>query len=284
MLSKQITKEELLIVTAARQIKNGAVVSLGVGMPILAGALAKKTHAPDVILVMESGIVDFELCVMPTSVADATCMRGYRYAIDMTGVFANIGYAGYLDMAFLGVGQIDKYGNLNTSYLGMPPNARRITAAGGAPEFYAYAKETVLTMKGKGFVDKLPYLTSPGYLGGGDEREKSGRYRPDSGPSVLITPKGLFRFHKETKEMYLDALFPGVTVDDVRADVPWELHVADTLHSFPVPYDEEIEFLRRFSPLNSFSNAVAMELRTNYYHNQKDKKCRDDRSLRIDGV
>jgi glutaconate CoA-transferase subunit B len=272
MLSKQVTKEELLVVTAARQIKNGDVVILGIGLPILAGAVAKKTHAPEAVLLMESGIVDFEPHTLPTNVADSTCTRGYGYATDLFSVFTTITYAGYLDKAFLGVGQIDKFGNINTSYLGMPPQAQRITAAGGAPEFYAYAKETILTMKGKGFVEKLPYLTSPGYLGGGDERDKSGRYTPGSGPSVLITSKGIFRFQQETKEMYLDALFPGITVDDVRADIPWDLKVAETIHSFPVPLDEEIEFLRRLSPLSSFPNTVALDLTTTYYRQKMEEK------------
>jgi glutaconate CoA-transferase subunit B len=272
MWSKQVTKEELLVVTAARQIKNGDVVILGIGLPILAGAVAKKTHAPEAVLLMESGIVDFEPHTLPTNVADSTCTRGYGYATDLFSVFTTITYAGYLDKAFLGVGQIDKFGNINTSYLGMPPQAQRITAAGGAPEFYAYAKETILTMKGKGFVEKLPYLTSPGYLGGGDERDKSGRYTPGSGPSVLITSKGIFRFQQETKEMYLDALFPGITVDDVRADIPWDLKVAETIHSFPVPLDEEIEFLRRLSPLSSFPNTVALDLTTTYYRQKMEEK------------
>jgi len=264
MLSKRITKEELLIVTAARQIKDGDVCVLGIGMPIMAGALAKHTHAPSAVLVMESGMVDFEPLVLPMNVADSTCTRGYGYATDLFSVFTTITYAGYLDKAFLGVGQIDKYGNINTSFLGNPPEAQRITAAGGAPEFYAYAKKTILTMKGKGFVDKLPYMTSPGYLGGGDARDRSGRYTPGSGPSVLITSKGIFKFHEVTKEMYMDALIPGVTVDDVRADIPWDLRVAEELHSFPVPDDEEIDFLRHFSPTSSLPNKVATQLSTEF--------------------
>jgi len=268
MLSKKITREELLVVTAARQIKDHDVCALGVGMPVMAGALAKQTHAPAAVLLLESGIVDFEPVVLPINIADATCTRGYGYAIDLFSVFTTIAYAGYLDKAFLGVGQIDQYGNINTSYLGMPPEAQRITAAGGAPEFYAYAKETILTMKGKGFVKKLPYRTSPGFMGGGDERERSGRYTPGSGPSVLITSKGIFKFHKETKEMYLDALFPGMTVDDVRADVPWDLKVASEIQSFPVPNDEEINFLRRFSPVSSLPNQVATQLSTEHFRKQ----------------
>jgi glutaconate CoA-transferase, subunit B len=268
MLSKKVTKEELLVVTAARQIENGDVAVLGVGLPILAGALAKKTHAPEAVLIMESGIVDFEPCVLPINVADATCTRGYGYAIDMFSVFTTIGYAGYLDKAFLGVAQIDKYGNVNTSFLGMPPKAQRITSAGGAPEFYAYAKQTILSMKGKGFVEKLPYVTSPGYLGGGNEREKSGRYTPGSGPSILITSKGIFKFDPETKEMYLDALFPGATVDSVRADIPWKLKVADPLSSFPIPTDEEIMFIRKLSPISSFPNTVGTKLSTEHFMSQ----------------
>lgn len=124
MLSKKITKEELLIVTAARQIKDHGVCVLGIGMPILAGALAKKIHAPRAVLLMESGIVDFHPVGLPANVADATCTRGYGYATDLFSVFTTITYAGYLDKAFLGVGQIDRYGNINTSYLGMPPKAQ----------------------------------------------------------------------------------------------------------------------------------------------------------------
>ena len=264
MLSKQVTKEELLIVTASRLIENGDVVVLGVGMPILAGALAKQTHAPDSVLILESGIVDFEPVVPPMNVADATCTRGYGYATDMFSVFTSITYSGYVDKCFLGVGQIDKYGNLNTTYLGTPPTASRITGAGGAPEFYAYAKQTILTMKGNGFVEKLPYMSSPGYLGGGDEREKSGRYTPGSGPKVLITPQGIFKFDQSTKEIYLDALFPGITAESVIANVPWDLKIADSLSALPVPTDEEILFIRKFSPKHSFSNTVGAKLERAY--------------------
>ena len=268
MLTKQVTKEELLVVTAARQIEDGDVCVLGIGIPILAGALAKKTHAPNAVLLMESGIVDFEPCILPQNVADATCTRGYGYATDLFSVFTTITYAGYLDKAFLGVGQIDKYGNINTSFLGMPPEAQRITAAGGAPEFYSYAKETILTMKGTGFVENLPYFTSPGYLNGGNERENSGYFTPGSGPTLLITSKGLFRFDKETKEMYLDALFPGISLDSVKADIPWQLKISETLNRFPVPTDEEIIFLRRFCPEKSLPNSVALDLTIENFRNR----------------
>lgn len=260
MLTKKITRQELLVIAAAREIQNGDVTILGIGLPIIAGAVAKKTHAPEAVLMMESGICDFEPRVLPMHVADASATRGYGYAIDLFSVFTTITHAGYLDKAFLGVGQIDRYGNINTSYLGTPPDAQRISAAGGAPEFYAYAKKSILTMKGGEFVEELPYRTSPGYLSGGDERDVSGRYTSGSGPSVLLTPKGMFKFDEETKEMYLAAPFPGVSVKQIKADIPWELKVADELGSFPIPTDEEIVALREFSPRASFSSPVAVQL------------------------
>ncbi len=260
MLSKQVTRQEMLIIAAARQIQNGDVCILGIGLPIIAGAVAKKTHAPEAVLMMESGICDFEPRVLPMHVADASATRGYSYATDLFSVFTTITHAGYLDKAFLGVGQIDRYGNINTSYLGDPPNAQRISAAGGAPEFYAYAKKSILTMKGGAFVEKLPYLTSPGYLEGGNQRDASGRYTPGSGPAVLLTSKGIFKFHEETKEMYLDALFPGMTMEQVAADIPWDLKVADKFDAYPIPTDEEITALREFSPRNSFTSPVAVQL------------------------
>ncbi|OPY89835.1 MAG: 3-oxoadipate CoA-transferase subunit B [Syntrophaceae bacterium PtaU1.Bin231] len=272
MLTKKITKEELLIIAAAREIENGDVAALGIGLPVFAGAVAKKTHAPDAVLMLESGIVDFDPLVPPTNIADATCTRGYGYAIDLFSVFTTIAYAGYLDKAFLGVGQIDRYGNLNTTYMGAPPLAQRITGAGGATDFASYAKKTILTMRGRGFVDKLPYLTSPGYLGGGDERDRSGRYTPGSGPDLLLTQKAMFRFHPETKEMYLDAVFPGYTVEDIKADVPWELKVADTLSHFPVPTDEEIYYLRKFSPRSPFQNQVGQKLMIEHFQRRRDAR------------
>lgn len=269
MLTKKITKEELLIIAAARQIEDGDVTALGIGLPVFAGAVAKKTHAPDAVLMLESGIVDFDPVVPPTNIADATCTRGYGYAIDLFSVFTTIAYSGHLDKAFLGVGQIDRYGNINTSYMGAPPLAQRITGAGGAPDFASYAKQTILTMRGKGFVEKLPYFTTPGYLGGGDEREKSGRYTPGSGPRLLMTQKAMFRFHPETKEMYLDAVFPGYTVEEIKADVPWDLKVADTLSHFPVPTDEEIYHLRKFYPRGPFSNKVGQKLMIEHFQNNR---------------
>jgi hypothetical protein len=117
MLTKKITKEEVTNRDGCTSDQGSRRLRLGVGMPILAGALAKHTHAPQRWLLMESGIVDFEPVILPMNIADATCTRGYGYAIDLFSVFTTITYAGYVNKAFLAWGRIDRYGNINTSYL-----------------------------------------------------------------------------------------------------------------------------------------------------------------------
>ena len=115
-------------------------------------------------------------------------------------------------------------------------------------------------MRGGEFVEKLDYFTSPGYLDGGDSRDKSGLFPKGSGPSMLLTTKGVFRFDAVTKEMYLAKLHPGVTVEQVKKDVPWDLKVADDLSTTDAPTDAEIDFIRRFAPTESVGRKLMYEL------------------------
>jgi glutaconate CoA-transferase subunit B len=170
-------------------------------------------------------------------------------------------YRGFVDVCFLGVGQIDKFGNVNTTVIGdYDKPTLRLPGSGGAPDFFSYSKRTVLTMLGGNFVDKLDYLTSPGYLDGGDSREKSGLFPKGSGPSMVLTTKGVFRFDPVTKEIYLSQVHPKVAVEDVKRDVPWELKVADDLSETPRPTDEEITFMRKFAPNMVISRELMLEL------------------------
>jgi glutaconate CoA-transferase subunit B len=148
---------------------------------------------------------------------------------------------------------------MNSSYIGDPDNfVIRMMGAGGAPEFVGYVNRSVLTMRGGEFVEKLDYFTSPGYVDGGDSRYRAGM--PEgSGPSLLITTKGLFRFDDDTKEMYLAGLHPNVTVDDIRSDVPWDLKIADSLETTPLPSPEELDIIRRFSPEISMGRKLQVE-------------------------
>ena len=259
-MSKPYTLQELLVITVAREIHDHENVILGVGLPTTAGAMAKALYAPNATLMMESGIIDFEPLLPLNHIADAHACRGFSYATDLFSAFT-MTYRGFVDVCFLGVGQVDKYGNVNTTVIGdyYKPTLR-LPGSGGAADFLSYAKRTVLTMLGGNFVKKLDYFTSPGFLDGGDSRDKSGLFPKGTGPSMLLSTKGVFRFDPQTKEAYLAQIHPRVTVEDVKKDVPWDLKVASDLSETPHPTDEEIDFIRCFAPAQSAGRELALEL------------------------
>lgn len=259
-MARKYTLDELLIITAAREIQDHDRVILGVGLPTTAGAMAKALHAPNAVLMMESGIIDFEPLVPPNHIADANSCRGFSYATDLFSMFT-MTYRGYVDVCFLGVAQIDRFGNINTTVIGDYFNPRlRLPGSGGACDFLSYAKSTVLTMRGGEFVEKLDYFTSPGYLDGGSSRDDSGLFPHGSGPSMLLTTKGVFRFDDTTREMYLAKVHPGVSIESVKKDVPWDLKVAPDLSATDSPTDAEINFIREFAPTESVGRKIMYEL------------------------
>ena len=259
-MGKKYTLDELLIIAVAREIRDFDNVILGVGLPMTAGALAKALHAPQANLMMEAGMIDFEPLIPLNHIADIMACKGYACATDLFTAFT-MTYRGFVDICFLGVGQIDKFGNLNTTAIGdyYQPDLR-LPGSGGAADFISYAGRTVLTMRGGEFVEKLVYLTSPGYLGGGDERDRSGLFPKGSGPSKLITQKGVFGFDPVTKEMVLAEIHPGITVEDVQGDVPWKLKVSEDLKATKPPSDAEIDFIRNFAPAAAMGRSLAAEV------------------------
>ncbi len=259
-MTRKYTLNELLIIAVAREINNYDNVILGVGLPTTAGALAKALHAPRANLMMEAGMIDFEPLIPPNHIADVMACKGYACATDLFTAFTTT-YRGFVDVCFLGVGQIDKYGNLNTTSIGdyYKPDLR-LPGSGGATDFISYSKRAVLTMRGGEFVEKLEYVTSPGYLDGGDARDRSGLFPQGSGPSKLITQKGIFEFDPVTKEMSLAEIHPRNTVEDIKKDVPWDLKISDTLTETKPPAEEEIEFIRKFAPAAAMGRALATEV------------------------
>ncbi len=259
-MTKPYTLQELLVIAVAREIHDFENVILGVGLPTTAGAMAKALYAPHATLMMESGIIDFEPLLPLNHIADAHSCRGFSYATDLFSAFT-MTYRGFVDVCFLGVGQVDKYGNLNTTCIGdYYKPSMRLPGSGGAADFLSYSKRTVLTMLGGNFVEKLDYFTSPGYLDGGNSRDESGLFPKGTGPSMLLSTKGVFRFDPVTKEMYLSQIHPRVTVEDVKKDVPWELKISPDLSETPHPTDEEIDFIRHFSPAASAGRELNTEL------------------------
>jgi len=273
-MPKPYTLNELLVIAIAKEIHDYENIILGVGIPMTSGALAKALFAPHATLMMESGIIDFEPTVPLNHIADCLSCRGFSFSTDLFSAFT-MTYRGFVDVCFLGVAQVDKYGNLNTTVIGDYDAPRlRLPGSGGAADFISYSKKTILTMRGGEFVEKLSYVTSPGYLDGGDSRDRSGHFPKGSGPSKLISTQGIFEFDPVTKEMYLAKVHPGVDVEDIRKRVPWDLKVSPDLTETERPTDEEIDFVRRFAPTESLGKNLANELAIAYAEKRASAKGR----------
>ncbi len=251
--------DELIVARAAKEIRDDEIVVIGQGIPMAAGVLARSTHAPNSVIITEAGIYGMDPFKVPLHIGDVGCTKGFTYSCDMIDIFTTITNRGYVDVTFLGVGQIDRYGNMNSSYVYRKDGTEmRMAGAGGAPEFIGYGGRSVLTMKGGEFVEKLDYFTSPGYLTGGNSRYEAGM--PEgTGPDVLISGKGVFKFHPETRELYLTGLHPGNTVEDIKKDIPWDLVVADSLEKTTLPTEEELSIIRHFAPEISMGRKLQFE-------------------------
>ncbi|MFA5064622.1 MAG: CoA-transferase [Dehalococcoidia bacterium] len=257
------TIDELIVYRAAQEIRDGEMVVIGQGIGMAAGVLARSTHAPNSVILSEAGIVGIDPFKVPLHIADMSAFRGYTYGCDMMDAFTCIANQGYVDVAFLGVGQMDKYGNVNSVYIGNPDNFEmRLSGAGGAPEFAAYSMRTVFTMSGGQFVKKLDYLTSPGYLEGGNSRYKAGM-PAGSGPAAVITQDGVFKFDQITKEIFLSSVHPGKDVEKIKSKIPWDLKVAVNLEVTKLPSEKDLEFIRTFAPFITMGRKLQIECNIN---------------------
>lgn len=255
------TRDELMIICAAREIEDGDVCIVGQGLPIVAGGLAKALYSPNIVLCTEAGLINFEPYMAPQHIADPCCTKGFSASADLVDMFTRYTGRGFVDVCFLGCAQIDRYGNVNTTLIGdyFGDFDVRFPGAGGNPDFLGYSKKTILTMRGGAFVNKLDYFTSPGYLTGGNSRFEAG-LPEGTGPHMLITTSGVFRFDPETKEIYLAEIFPGVTVEEIKKQVPWDLKVAPDIHEAKVPTEKEVAWIRAFDPVSAAGRTNAIGL------------------------
>ena len=238
-------RTELMAICAAREIRDGEVAFIGTGLPMLGGMLAKATTAPRCVMVFESGVVDARPKRTPLSIGDACLVPGSLMLGGLLEVFGLLLQPGFVDVGFIGGAQIDKYGNLNTTVIGDYRSPKvRLPGSGGANDIGSLAKRTVIMLKqdARKFVERLDYLTTPGYLDGPGGRERAGL--PRGGPSSVITDLGLYRFDPETKEMFLESTHPGVTVDEVRRNVSCDLRVAARVRMTKRPTKRELRVLR----------------------------------------
>jgi glutaconate CoA-transferase subunit B len=236
------TPAEMMIVASSRQLAGERVCFVGVGPPNIACNLARRTVAPDLELVYESGIFGAVPARLPLSIGDPTLVTGAALVTNQFELFAYYLQAGLIDVGFLGASQIDRYGNINTTVIGEYERPKvRLPGSGGACEIAINAKKVFVIMpqSRRSFVERIDFTTSPGHLGG---------ERPDgwgAGPSVVVTNLAVYRFDEGSGEMEVASLHPGVTAQDVRDNAEWEIRVPDDVPATAEPTWEELRLIRQ---------------------------------------
>ncbi len=245
MAGADYTLTELMAVTAAHEIADGEVVFAGTGLPMLGAMLAQRTYAPGCCIVFEAGTVACQLAHLPMSVGDPRAMHRAATAAGLMQVFTCVLQAGRVDVGFLSGAQIDRYGNINSTSIGADPRRPlvRFPGSGGSCDIACLSKRTVIIARHekRRFPERVDYVTSPGWLTGGDSRKRSGLVR--GGPSVVVTTKGVMRFRPDTKEMYLASYHPGTTAQAVAEDTGFPLEIREAVET-PRPTTEELRILR----------------------------------------
>jgi len=250
-----VTASELLAVMGSRQLKDDTTVFAGVGVPLLAAALAQQRHAPKLTMVIEGGIIGPQIRPgrLPVSTNE---MRAAHRAQMLPGITDTFLFAqrGFLDYGFMGGAQIDMYGNINTSVVGSDywkPKVR-LPGTGGANDIASLCREVfILTAHEKRrFVPRVDFVTSPAWLGGAGARRQAGLLF--GGVSRVVTTLGIFGFDPDSKRMRVEALHPGVTLDTVRGETGFELLTAPDVGVTEPPTDDELAMLRALDPARRF--------------------------------
>ena len=237
--------DEMMTVAASRELGDGAVCFVGIGLPSEAANLARATHAPSCVLIYESGTIDAKPDVLPLSIGDGVLAEHDDSVVSVPKIFNYWLQAGRVDIGFLGAAQLDRFGNINTTVVGDYHSPKvRLPGAGGAPEIAASAKEVIIMLRHKprALVEELSFVTSVGYGKGGAARKELGY--SGAGPTVVITDLGVLRPDPETRELTLTALHPGVTVEAAKEATGWSLRMAEDSGRTNPPTARELEILR----------------------------------------
>ena len=239
------TASEMMTVAAARMLANGTVCFVGIGLPSTAANLARLTHAPEVVLIYESGPIGAKPDVLPLSIGDGDLATTADTVVATPEIFRYWLQGGRIDVGFLGTAQIDRFANLNTTVIGDYHKPKtRLPGAGGAPEIAAQARETVIIMNHdkRAFVEKLDFVTTAGFLDGGDARERLGL--GGKGPVAVITNLCILKPDPLSRELIVASLHPGVSREQVRAATGWNVRFADNVGETASPTERELTVLR----------------------------------------
>jgi glutaconate CoA-transferase subunit B len=245
MPDARFTADEIMTIAAARMVRNGAALFVGIGLPSAAANLARLTHAPETILIYESGTIGAKPSVLPLSIGDGELSETADVVVSVPEMFSYWLQAGRIDLGFLGAAQIDRFANINSTVIGSYHRPTvRLPGAGGASEIAACCKEVLIMLRQnpRSFVEKLEFLTSAGFVDGEGARKRLGLQ--GEGPTAVITDLGILTPDPATKELTLTSVHPGVTAAEVTAATGWPLRVSPDLQSTPPPTERELFVLR----------------------------------------
>jgi len=240
----EYTSSELLTINAARLLRDGDVVFVGVGLPNLACNLARNTHAPNLVMIYEAGVIGAQPARLPLSIGDPTLVSGAISVCSMYDIFAFYLQRGNVDVGFLGGAQIDRYCNINATVIGDYASPKvRLPGSGGSMEIAAWANRCYIITPHqiRRFPEKVDFLTSAGFLDGRAARDAA--QLRGGGPQAVVTDLGILE-PDENGELILTALHPGKTVEQVRQNTGWDLRVVSQLEITDAPTEEELRILR----------------------------------------
>jgi glutaconate CoA-transferase subunit B len=242
----EFSADDFMTVAAARALNDGDTLFVGIGLPSTAANLARRTHAPGLVLIYESGCIGSKPTRLPLSIGDGELAITADSVVSVTEIFNYWLQPGRIEVGFLGAAQIDRYCNINTTVIGGSYDKPkvRLPGAGGAPEIAASCGEVVVIVRQneRTFREKLDFVTSVGYGDGPGYREKLGLR--GKGPVKVITDIGILEPDPQTCELTMTHLHEGVSVEQAREATGWELKVSDRLETTPPPTDEELSTLR----------------------------------------
>jgi len=235
--------QELMIVAASREIQDGEVVFVGMRLPITAFGVARLTHAPGAVGLFESGVVRYQPADgMLYTMGDNANQLNAAWTSGLIPVMSQL-QRGRVDAGFIGGAEIDRYGNINTSYIGDFNNpTTKLPGSGGAADIAAMSKRTLAIMnhEKRRLVERVDYITSPGYLDGGTTRRAAGL---SGGPAAVITDRAILRPYGDDNELHLASFHPGQTVDEIRGNTGWDLGVIPDAAETPTPTEKEMAAL-----------------------------------------
>ncbi len=255
------TRDEMMTIAAARMLWDGCVCFVGIGLPSAACNLARLTHAPEIVLIYESGTIGTRPEVLPLSIGDGELADTAACVVPLPEVFSHYLQAGRVDVGFLGAAQVDRHGNLNSTVIGPYDRpSTRLPGAGGAPEIASHARQTFVVMKAtpRSFVERLAFRTSAGFLGGHGQRAASGVR--GGGPRAVITDFGILAPAAGSEELALAALYADASVEEARAAVGWPLAVAAQLERIAPPTPLELDTLRALHARTAMAHQRPVEL------------------------